>query len=63
MHRRTGITARRNQPDTGLTHGMIDDVSRAGQARDLTQLRDNAETIFPPHYDPSLTKLAHHIEV
>jgi hypothetical protein len=42
---------------------MIDDVSRAGQARDLTQLRDNAETIFPPHYDPSLTKLAHHIEV
>jgi len=48
--------------DIGLTHGVIDDVSGAAQARDLARLRVDAETTFPPHCDPSLAKLAPHIE-
>jgi len=48
--------------DIGLTYAMIDDVSRAAEAQDLARLRAAAETTFPPHYDPSLAKLAPHIE-
>ena len=44
-------------------YAMIDDVSHAAHARDLARLRASAETTFPPHYDPSLAKLAPHIEV
>ena len=49
--------------DIGMTYAMIDDVSHAAHARDLARLRASAETTFPPHYDPSLAKLAPHIEV
>ncbi|MEP4378411.1 MAG: hypothetical protein ABJ215_14735 [Alphaproteobacteria bacterium] len=48
--------------DIGLTYAVIDEVSRAARARDLAGLQANAETTFPPHCDPSLAKLAHHVE-
>ena len=48
--------------DIGLTHGMIDDISRTAKTRDLARLRAYSETTFPPHCDPSLAKLAPHIE-
>lgn len=49
--------------DIGLTYWTIDEVSRAAEARDVARLAADAETTFPPHCDPSLAKLAPHIEV
>lgn len=47
--------------DIGLTDAIIDDVSRAAEARDIARIAAS-ETTFPPHCDPSLAKLAHDIE-
>ncbi|MGB0626028.1 MAG: hypothetical protein ACPGQ5_05610 [Alphaproteobacteria bacterium] len=47
--------------DIGLTDAIIDDVSRAAEARDMARITAS-ETTFPPHCDPSLAKLAHDIE-
>ena len=48
--------------DIGLTNWTGDDVSRVAQARDLAQIAAEAKTTFPPHCDPSLAKLAPHLE-
>tara|TARA_R110002110_G_scaffold415612_2_gene651698 strand:+ start:161687 stop:162010 length:324 start_codon:yes stop_codon:yes gene_type:complete len=49
--------------DIGLTYWTIDDVSRAAQARDMALIAAETKTTFPPHCDPSLAKLAPHLEV
>lgn len=49
--------------DIGLTDATIDNVSRAAYARDKAQLQGRRETTFRPHCDPSLAKLAPHVEV